>query len=171
MPHLKLLNPENVSEEEAQKYPVREAARAVVVDKDGLVALLHVSKENYYKLPGGGIDEGEDKISALRRECQEEIGCDVEVLGEIGTITEYRKFETLKQISYCYLAKVKGEKGTPSLTEGEIKDGLKHLWLSYEEAKRIMANNKANNLEGSTYIVPRDTIFLEVTKEHLTSLG
>ncbi len=170
MNHLKLLNPENVSEEEAGKYPVREAARAVVVDKDGLVALLHVSTQNYYKLPGGGIDEGEDKIAALRRECQEEIGCDVEVLGEIGIITEYRKFETLKQISYCYFAKVKGEKNEPSLTEEEIKDGCEHIWLSYEKVMHIMADSKANTLEGSAYIIPRDTIFLEAVKDLILQL-
>jgi len=72
MKQLKLINPENVSEEEIKKYLVREVGRAVVVDEDKKIALLYVSKENYYKLPGGGIEEGEDKISALKRECLED---------------------------------------------------------------------------------------------------
>jgi len=27
----------------------------------GKIAFLHVTKENYYKLPGGEIEDGEDK--------------------------------------------------------------------------------------------------------------
>jgi 8-oxo-dGTP pyrophosphatase MutT (NUDIX family) len=93
---IKIINPENVSEEEVKGYRTREAGRAVVFDDEGKVALLSVSKENYYKLPGGGVEEGEDKITALHRECQEEIGCDVEIVNELGFIVEYRKIFTLK---------------------------------------------------------------------------
>lgn len=158
---LKILNPENVSELEATHYPVRKAARAVVVDAEGNIALLHVTNENYYKLPGGGIEESEDRHLALRRECQEEIGCDVEVVGELGMIVEYRKFCTLKQISYCYLAKVKGEKGTPNFTAEEITEGFEQLWLPYDEALVRLSENNAINLEGRAYIVPRDFTFLQ----------
>ena len=38
-------------------FRIREAARAVVVDENGRVALLKVGKHSYHKLPGGGIDE------------------------------------------------------------------------------------------------------------------
>ena len=82
MEQLLLLNPEYASEEEAAQYPVREAARAVVMDAENNVALLRVANKNYYKLPGGGIEVGEDRISALKRECLEEIGCSIEVVGE-----------------------------------------------------------------------------------------
>ncbi len=53
MRQLKLINPENVSEEEVKNYSTREAGRAVVFDEDKNVALLYVSREDYYKLPGG----------------------------------------------------------------------------------------------------------------------
>lgn len=167
MKQLKLINPENVSEEEVKNYPVREAGRAVVFDEDGKVALLFVAKENYYKLPGGGIEGGEDKMTALQRECQEEIGCDVEVLNEIGFIVEYRKIHTLKQTNYCYLAKVKGEKGTPDYTDDEKENGFKQVWLPYEEALKTITETKANNIEGGSYIVPRDTAFLKEAKNYL----
>ncbi|HEY4496078.1 MAG TPA: NUDIX domain-containing protein [Candidatus Paceibacterota bacterium] len=122
---IKLINPENVSEEEVKNYRVREAGRAIVLDENGHIGLLHVSKENYYKLAGGGIEEGEDKIIALRRECLEELGCDIEITGEIGFIVEYRRIFNLKQTSYCYLAKVKGKKGNPDFTDDEKENGFK----------------------------------------------
>ena len=158
---IKIINPENVSEEEVRGYRTREAGRAVVFDEEGNVALLHVSKENYYKLPGGGIEDGEDKISALYRECQEEIGCDVEIINELGYIVEHRKIFTLKQTSYCYLAKVKGPKGKPDFTESKKAKGFEVVWLSYEEAIRVLNESRAVSIEGGSYIVPRDIAFIE----------
>ncbi|MFA7302716.1 MAG: NUDIX domain-containing protein, partial [Candidatus Paceibacterota bacterium] len=119
------------------------------------------------KLPGGGIEEGEDHETALRRECEEEIGCDVEVLGEIGMLVEYRKMFTLTQRSYCYLARVKGSKGVPHLEAGEIEDGFKEVWLTYDDAERAMTESVATNPEGLLYIVPRDTLLLREAKKHL----
>lgn len=164
---LKIINPENVSEEEVKDYRTREAGRAVVFDSDGKVALLHVLNENYYKLPGGGIEEGEDKMTALYRECQEEIGCDVEIINEIGFIIEYRKIFTLKQTSYCYLVKVRGEKGNPDFTESEKEKGFEVVWVSYEEAIKALNESKAVSVEGGSYIVPRDLAFLEESRSYL----
>lgn len=45
-----------------ERYHHRKAARAVVLDSDGSVALLHVSKFGYHKLPGGGVEENEDLV-------------------------------------------------------------------------------------------------------------
>ncbi|MEK7060014.1 MAG: NUDIX domain-containing protein [Patescibacteria group bacterium] len=171
MKQLKLINPENVFEEEVKKYSVREAGRAVVIDENNKIALLHVSKENYYKLPGGGIEEGEDKMSALKRECQEEIGCDIEVVNEIGFIVEYRKIFSLKQISYCYLAKVKGKKRTPNFTDDEKGGGFEQVWLSYNEALKVLVESKTISIEGKDYIVPRDIIFLEEARTKLVNLA
>lgn len=169
MEQLLLLNPEDASDEDVEKYPVREAARAVVFDTDGNIAILHVSKKQYYKLPGGGLEDGEDAMSALARECREEIGCDIEVTGEVGSIVEYRKFCELQQISYCYLAAVKGEKGVPSFTETEIEDGFECLRVSYDEALRLISESVAANLEGRAYITPRDAAFLKEAKMLLRS--
>ena len=99
-------------------------------------------------------------MMALKRECQEEIGCDVEVIGEIGIIVQYIKIFSLKQTSHCYLAKVKGEKGKPNLTNDEKENGLEQVWLPYNEALKALSGSKATNIEGSAYIVSRDTAFL-----------
>lgn len=161
---IKIINPENVSEEEVKNYRTREAGRAVVFNNDNKVALLHVTNENYYKLPGGGIEEGEDKIIALYRECQEEIGCNVEIIKEIGSIVEYRKIFTLKQTSYCYLVKVKGEKGSPDFTDSEKEKGFEIVWLNYDKAIKALNESMATSFEGGKYIVPRDLAFLEESK-------
>lgn len=165
---LQTLNPENALEEEWQQYPVREAVRAVVIDENNQVALLHVTKHQFYKLPGGGVEKTEDYPQALQRECQEEIGCSVEVLGEVGSIIEYRKFCSLKQISFCYFARVLGEKGAPQFMADEIEDGFSPVWVPYEEAVALMTASEALDLEGKQYIVPRDTLLLQSARQFIT---
>ncbi len=166
MKNLLLLNPENIPDSEANGFRLREASRAVVFDDDGMIALLHVTKRNFYKLPGGGIESEEDRALALKRECKEEIGCNIEVVNEIGIITEYNKAIHLKQISYCYLAKVVGQKGTPNFTEKEINDGFEPVWLSYEDAINALKSN-VDGTTGNPYIKQRDLTFLTEAKQYL----
>ena len=67
----------------------RPAVRALVLDQDDQALLVQFRDENgqvWWATPGGGIDEGEDVESALRRELAEELGLDDFELGpEIWT--------------------------------------------------------------------------------------
>ena len=166
MKQIKIVNPEKVSSKVADKYKVREAARAVVLDSNGLMALLHATKDNYYKLPGGGIEIGETKEAALGRECKEEIGCTVKIINELGFITEYRKKYEMRQVSYCYLAQVIGEKGVANLEKDEIEEGFETVWLPIKEAtKKILGSQKAKY--EASHMVLRDSSFLKVAKKLL----
>lgn len=44
MNQLAIINPENVTEDVANSYPIRKSARAVVVDEKHMIALLYVAK-------------------------------------------------------------------------------------------------------------------------------
>ena len=86
---------------DTSSFRKRGAARAVLLDDKGQVYLLNVSKHGYHKLPGGGIDEGEDIKQALERELMEEVGCKAEIVAELGTVVEYRNYDDgLEQTSY-----------------------------------------------------------------------
>ena len=65
------------------EYKIRRAARAVIFDESGKVALLHVTKDGYHKIPGGGVENGENEKDALCREALEEAGCEVKINGEL----------------------------------------------------------------------------------------
>lgn len=165
MKQLATINPEDVSDKELEVYQVREAARAVITDHEGKIALLHVPKYQHYKTPGGGIEVGEDPITALKRECLEEAGCAIDDIEELGIITEYRKIFALKQISYCYTARVIGQKGLPHFTEDELEKGFTLIWLPLDQAIHAVESSKPLGVEGGKYIVPREELILKAARE------
>lgn len=145
-------------------YKERKAARAVVFDKDNNVALLHASRDDYYKLPGGGIEKGEDILEALNRETKEEIGCSIKNIKELGEIEEYRNVDLLHQISYCFIAEVDGEKGEPEFTQSEIEEGFKPVWLSLDQAIETIENKNIIEFIRAKFMVTRDITFLKEAK-------
>ena len=68
---------------------IRVASKAIiVVDGQLLVTVNSGPFQTFYICPGGGQNHGEDIYSALRRECREEIGCEV-VVGEFAFLRDY----------------------------------------------------------------------------------
>lgn len=58
----------------------RMSSHAVITNYSQQVLLLKATYANQaWGLPGGGLDVGETIHQALIRECQEELGCDVEI--------------------------------------------------------------------------------------------
>ncbi len=147
-----------------QKFALRQAARAVLMDDAGRIALMHVAKDGYHKLPGGGIEPGEDVYSALRREMREECGSEIEVTGMIGMTTEYIAEYKLKQFSYAYSAGLVGSPGDSAFTEDEQAGGFAAMWVKPEEALRLMENDQPKSYSGH-FIRCRD---LAILRAYLT---
>ena len=70
------------------KIYYREAVRGIIM-KGSEILLIYSKKNGDYKLPGGGIEEGETHKQALIREVQEEAGIRVEVEVEVLQVMEY----------------------------------------------------------------------------------
>ena len=148
-------------------YVLRKAARAVVFNERDEIAFQFVSKHDYYKLPGGGVNQGETIMESLKREIREEVGCeDINVIDEIGIIIEYRdKFDIL-QISYCYLAKALGKIHSPKYDKEEIKEGLESLWVPMDTAMKLLRESNPDDYQGK-FIIKSDLVFLEELKKIL----
>jgi 8-oxo-dGTP diphosphatase len=135
-------------------------------EKDEII-IIFVNKGSYYKLPGGGIEAGEDHCVAGEREVKEETGCRVTMEAQcIATVEEWRN--DLHQISYCYPARLIEDTGIPELTDDERADGLKHQWISVGDAIKEMDECQPTS-ELGRYIRERDLFFLKTYAKEIQS--
>ncbi len=137
----------------------RAAARAVVFNSKGEILLQHSTRSNFYKLPGGGMKEGETPIKAAQREVLEETGYRIAIKKEIGLILEHRKKINITQFSYCYLAFAIGKQGKVNLDEGEIREGLVPEW---HDARKVMGllRNSEKKAYTTGFMVRREEVFI-----------
>lgn len=141
-------------------WNTRVAVRAVLMDKEGGVALMHIGKYKVYKLPGGGVDEGEKLDEAFIREIHEETGCSVGITQDLGVHIEKRGEWKLFQISFCYLAKAL-HKGKLNLTEEEIETDFSLVWVdNLNKALELVDQNESSRYD-DRYIKIRDTAILK----------
>ncbi|MFA5184521.1 MAG: NUDIX domain-containing protein [Patescibacteria group bacterium] len=149
------------------QYRERRASRVIIFDQERNIGLLNVAKKHYHKLPGGGIEEGETIIAALRRETMEELGCQVNNVEDLGMIEEYRGKFGLHRVSYCFIGNVDGEKKPPHLEQGEIDDGFEPVWLGLDQAIEILeSESDVSDYEGK-FIRMRDLMFLKEARKYL----
>lgn len=101
----------------------RPSARAIIIQGDK-IALVYSKKEKYYKFPGGGIHDDEDKKKALIREVREEVGMVVipESIREFGSVLRRQKSDRtentiFEQENYYYFCDVEN-----SLVDQELDD-------------------------------------------------
>lgn len=115
-------------------YELRLAVKAVIVDLDGKIALVG---KKYRLLPGGGVEEGETFIDAIKRECREEVGCNIEIDKEIGFTEEYRSKIGRHQQTHFFLARILGEKGSPETIE-DHEQGIEVNWYHLDDAVLLL---------------------------------
>jgi 8-oxo-dGTP pyrophosphatase MutT (NUDIX family) len=150
-----------------QNYLLRKSARAILLNKKNEVCLQHVGKNDYYKLPGGGIKKGETEEEALKREIREEVGCDSIIKKEIGITIEYRNANNLLHISYGYIAKVDGNIFEPQYEKDEIENEFKSVWVTIDKAIELLDRSFPKDVYRAQHIVTRERIFLKEAKKLL----
>jgi ADP-ribose pyrophosphatase YjhB (NUDIX family) len=147
------------------EYRLRNASRAIVFNADKKIAIMNSKNHNFHKLPGGGIEEGEDILVALNREIKEEVGAKIKIKGEVGKIIEYKNNYGQKQTSYCYIANVIGNLKEQTLTEYEkINHNFELKWITIKDAIELLKKDNPKDYTGK-FIVARDLCFLKEAKK------
>ena len=107
---------------------VRNSARSIII-KNKKVAMIHSIKYDYYKFPGGGIEDGETPVDAMIRETQEESGLVVlpETVKEYGYVHRIQKSdqdetECFIQDNYYFLCSTAGDTVSQRLDDYEADE-------------------------------------------------
>lgn len=115
----------------------RPTGKAVLLNEDGEIALIGNKVNDFFLLPGGGIEADESILDGIRRECREETGCEIEIQDALGVTEDFRSRDSKHCISFGYSAKVISY-GTPTLTTNEADIGAYVKWLSLPEAIEVL---------------------------------
>lgn len=139
----------------------RTAARAIVLSNDDIL-MIYTKRYNDYSFPGGGVDEGENIKTGLRRELSEETGAEnISVIDEFGAFEEYRPshydgYDIVHMMSYFFVCTANKKLGEAHPEPYEIKNGSVPVWVNIHKA---IAHNEA------VIAAKEDSMGLSITRE------
>lgn len=155
---------------EPTKIIHRRAARAIIIEEEKILVVR--SRFGYYKLPGGGVEEGESLTEALVREVAEETGyINCGINEEIGIVSEQRPDHTSHEnhfhmVSHHFLCELANkETAAQSLIGYELEEGYEPVWVPVQEV--INTNNLVYKKNPYQVFILRENFVLEWLMENL----
>ena len=155
----------------------RPSVRGIVI-KDGKIAMMHSLKYDYYKLPGGGIEEGEELEDTLIREVREESGLVVkkDTIREFGYVRRIEKGkieDIFIQENFYFLCDVEESVQTQELDDYEEEELFTLEYVTPEHAISVNENadhgEKADSQTFEGMILRENKVLEIIQKEVLES--
>ena len=152
----------------------RRIARGVVFDDQGRFYFVKATRDDLFgkathlETPGGGVEDGEDLETAIRRELSEELGVEVEIICKIGMVSDYYNVIHRHNLTNYYLCRIVSF-GDSHMTDDEIE--VFHLSMErkpFEEA--VAAYEQYSETPIGRLIANRELPILKRAKEIIDSL-
>lgn len=160
----KLIHPD--AKDATGKVLTRQAARGIVL-REASILLLFTERYNDFSFPGGGVEDHEDMIDALRRELEEETGArNVLVQRNYGYVEELRPhrrdgFALMHMTSHFFVCDIDPDLCAPKMEHYETANGMRPVWMNLHEA---IAHNRGVMRRSETTMglsILRETFMLE----------
>lgn len=120
---------------EDYKLNIRSAG---IIIHNGKILVHRNINNNHYALVGGRVEIGEDSASTLKREIQEEMGKNIEIIGYVSTIENFFEMKGSKyhEIMFVYqveFAEDEDRKIDYTIKNIEGKHYLQYEWIDIEK--------------------------------------
>ncbi len=143
------------------------AARTVIYDNNNLFALIDVKNGQYFKIPGGGLEDNETSEQAAIREALEESGCEIKIIQKIGESEFIDEDKNIIHHSVCFLAEKIRQVNNSTFDDWEKSQNMKIIWLNIHQAVNLFKNAKPKD-NFSQKINQRDFEFILKAKKILS---
>uniref|UniRef100_UPI0025DF05E7 NUDIX domain-containing protein n=1 Tax=uncultured Ruminococcus sp. TaxID=165186 RepID=UPI0025DF05E7 len=147
----------------------REVVRAIVFDENGDYYFVRVDRDDDFgkaeliETSGGGVEKGEDLITAIKRELKEELGAEVDIVCKIGIVSDHYNLIHRHNINNYFLCKVRSF-GDKHLTRDEAdRFHLSTLKIKYEDA--VKEYERCSDTKLGRLIANRELPILKRAKE------
>ena len=151
----------------------RPSARGIIFNDEKKIALVYSKSKKYFKFPGGGIHNDEDKKQALIREVREEVGLVVipESICEFGSVMRRQKSSVsqhtiFQQENFYYTCKTENRIMEQKLDDYEAEAGFVLRFVDLDEAISV---NSAFTSEDyfDEIMIKRETMVLQMIKDSI----
>ena len=153
----------------------RMIVRAIVFDDEDNFYFVRAKRDDIFgkatliETSGGGVENGEDLETAIKRELKEELGVNVDIVCKIGVVSDYYNLINRHNINNYYLCKIVSF-GDKHLTKDEIEDfHLTTLKLKYDNA--LDEYEKCRNTPLGRLIASREVPVLKRAKQIITTIN
>lgn len=144
-----------------------------IIFRDNKIALVYSEKEHYYKFPGGGINDNEDKINALIREVREETGMIVipESVREFGSVLRRQKSlasenTIFEQENFYYFCETEHDIHSQNLDDYEKEAGFVLRCVDIDDAITADSLYKSDDFFNEI-MIKRECRVLELIREEM----
>ena len=148
----------------------RPSVRAVII-RDGMAAMVYSRKFDYYKFPGGGIENEESHMEALIREVSEETGLTIipGTVREYGSVLRVQRSNVdnnvvFEQENFYYLCETEDGCGSQDLDEYENDEGFMLQFVNPDHA--IEVNRTHDHYGYDQQMLEREAKVLDHLKEN-----
>lgn len=120
---------------------------------------VKIQDNDFYCLPGGHVELGEDTDSAVLREMKEELGCEVKIIKLVSIIQNFFKDKNGKlfhELGYYYIVEPK------NINDVNLDD---YVVIENDKGKEVRLEFKWFNLNE----LKKEKFLPEVLKEHLNN--
>ncbi len=122
---------------DVEDYKLNVRAAVVIIHNNKVLVHRNINSD-HYALIGGRVQIGEDSENTVKREMQEELGKDIDIIGYVSTIENFFEMKGSKyhEIMFVYRAEFVNsddKKIEYTLKNLEGKDYLQYEWLETEK--------------------------------------